>query len=40
MDAVSEALLTAQNKAQVLFQEVVDSGMIRAGRLAGQSPRG
>jgi Xaa-Pro dipeptidase len=36
MDAVSEALLTAQAKAAALFQEVVDSGMIRAGRLESE----
>jgi Xaa-Pro dipeptidase len=36
MDAVSEALLTAQTKAAALFQEVVDSGMIRAGRLESE----
>ena len=36
MDAVSEALLTAQGKAEALFQEVVDSGMIRAGRLESE----
>jgi len=36
MDAVSESLLTAQNKAAALFREVVDSGMIRAGRLESE----
>jgi Xaa-Pro dipeptidase len=36
MDAISEALLTAQSKAAALFQEVVDSGMIRAGRLESE----
>ena len=36
MDAVSQALLTAQSKAVALFQEVVDSGMIRAGRLESE----
>jgi Xaa-Pro dipeptidase len=33
MDATCAALLAAQSKAAALFQEVVDSGMIRAGRL-------
>jgi Xaa-Pro aminopeptidase len=33
MDAVSKALAAAQNKAEALFQEVVDSGMIRPGKL-------
>jgi Xaa-Pro aminopeptidase len=32
MDAVSRALLDAQNKADALFREVAESGMIRAGR--------
>jgi Xaa-Pro dipeptidase len=36
MDAVSESLLTAQNKAVALFEEVVASGMIRAGRLESE----
>jgi Xaa-Pro dipeptidase len=36
MDAVSESLLTAQNKAVALFREVVSSGMIRAGRLESE----
>ncbi len=36
MDAVAAALLTAQSKAAALFQEVVDSGMIRAGRLESE----
>lgn len=36
MDRVSESLLAAQNKAVALFQEVRDSGMIRAGRLESE----
>jgi Xaa-Pro dipeptidase len=36
MDAVCESLLAAQNKAVALFQEVLDSGMIRAGRLESE----
>jgi Xaa-Pro dipeptidase len=36
MDAVSASLLTAQNKAVALFEEVVASGMIRAGRLESE----
>jgi Xaa-Pro aminopeptidase len=36
MDPVSESLLTAQNKAVALFEEVVASGMIRAGRLESE----
>jgi Xaa-Pro aminopeptidase len=36
MDAVSESLLRAQNKAVALFEEVVASGMIRAGRLESE----
>jgi Xaa-Pro dipeptidase len=36
MDAVSQALLEAQNKAEALFDAVVASGMIRAGRLEGE----
>jgi len=36
MDSVSESLLAAQNKAVALFQEVLDSGMIRAGRLESE----
>jgi Xaa-Pro dipeptidase len=36
MDAVSESLLAAQNKAVALFEEVVASGMIRAGRLESE----
>jgi Xaa-Pro dipeptidase len=36
MDTVSESLLAAQNKAAALFAEVVDSGMIRAGKLESE----
>ncbi len=36
MDAVSAALLAAQNKASALFQEVLDTGMIRSGRLESE----
>jgi Xaa-Pro aminopeptidase len=36
MDAVSQALIEAQNKAEALFDAVVASGMIRAGRLEGE----
>jgi Xaa-Pro dipeptidase len=36
MDAVSESLLAAQDKAVALFREVLDSGMIRAGRLESE----
>jgi Xaa-Pro aminopeptidase len=39
MDSVSESLLAAQNKAVALFQEVLDSGMIRAGRLESELTR-
>jgi Xaa-Pro dipeptidase len=39
MDAVSESLLAAQDKAVALFREVVDSGMIRAGRLESELTR-
>jgi Xaa-Pro dipeptidase len=39
MDAVSESLLRAQDKAVALFREVVDSGMIRAGRLESELTR-
>jgi Xaa-Pro aminopeptidase len=33
MDAVSQALLDAQRRAEALFSDVAGSGMIRAGRL-------
>jgi len=36
MDSISEALIAAQNKAAALFAEVVDSGMIRAGKLESE----
>lgn len=39
MDAVSKSLLEAQNKAVALFAEVVDSGMICAGRLESELTR-
>jgi Xaa-Pro dipeptidase len=39
MDSVSESLLAAQNKAVALFEEVRDSGMIRAGRLESELTR-
>jgi Xaa-Pro dipeptidase len=36
MDAVSQALLDAQNKAEALFAAVVEDGLIRAGRLESE----
>ncbi len=36
MDAVSRALLEAQNKAEALFAAVVEGGLIRAGRLESE----
>jgi Xaa-Pro dipeptidase len=36
MDAVSQSLMTAQNKAAALFAEVVDCGMIQAGKLESE----
>jgi Xaa-Pro aminopeptidase len=36
MDAVSESLLEAQNKAEALFTAIVDSGMIQAGKLESE----
>jgi Xaa-Pro dipeptidase len=36
MDAVSESLVAAQNEAAALFAAVVDSGMIRAGKLESE----
>ena len=36
MDAVSQALLEAQNKAEALFAAVVDSGVIQAGKLESE----
>src|ERR1700683_2583634 len=36
MDSISRSLMAAQNKAAALFDEVVDSGMIRAGKLESE----
>lgn len=36
MDAVSQALLDAQNKAEALFAEVLEGGLIRAGKSESQ----
>jgi Xaa-Pro dipeptidase len=36
MDSIADSLLAAQNKAAALFGEVVDSGMIRAGKLESE----
>jgi Xaa-Pro aminopeptidase len=36
MDAVARALVAAQDKAEALFQQVVDSGMIQAGKLESE----
>jgi Xaa-Pro aminopeptidase len=36
MDPVSKSLIEAQNKATALFAEVVDSGMIQAGKLESE----
>lgn len=36
MDAVSQALLEAQNKAEALFEAVVDGGLIQAGKLESE----
>lgn len=36
MDAVAQSLLEAQKKAEALFAEVVDSGLIRAGKLESE----
>jgi hypothetical protein len=33
VDATSKALLEAQIKAEALFQEVVDAGLVSAGKL-------
>jgi Xaa-Pro dipeptidase len=35
-DSISESLIAAQNGASALFAEVVDSGLIRAGRLESE----
>ena len=36
MDAVSQSLLEAQNKAEALFAEVIHSGLIQAGKLESE----
>jgi len=36
MDPISKALLAAQIKAEALFQEVVDAGLVRAGKLESE----
>jgi Xaa-Pro dipeptidase len=36
MDSISRSLIAAQNKAEALFEEVVGSGMIRAGKLESE----
>jgi hypothetical protein len=36
MDAVSKELLEAQIKAEVLFAEVVDRGLVSAGKLESE----
>jgi Xaa-Pro dipeptidase len=36
MDAVSQALLEAQNKAEALFAAIVDGGLIQAGKLESE----
>src|ERR1700729_1500380 len=36
MDAVSTQLLAAQNKAEALFAEVVDRGLVSAGKLESE----
>jgi Xaa-Pro dipeptidase len=36
MDAIAESLIAAQCKAEALFTEVVESGMIRAGKLESE----
>ena len=36
MDAIARSLVAAQDKAEALFQQVVDSGMIRAGKLESE----
>jgi Xaa-Pro aminopeptidase len=36
MDSTARSLLAAQDKAQALFQQVVDSGLIRAGKLESE----
>src|ERR1700678_2773940 len=36
MDAIAQSLLAAQSKAEALFREVVESGMIQAGKLESE----
>lgn len=36
MDAISQSLLEAQNKAQALFEDVVQRGLIQAGKLESE----
>ena len=36
MDAIAESLIAAQSKAEALFTEVVESGMIQAGKLESE----
>jgi Xaa-Pro dipeptidase len=36
VDAISQSLLEAQNRAQALFTEVVDNGLIQAGKLESE----
>jgi Xaa-Pro dipeptidase len=36
MDAIAQSLLAAQSKAESLFREVVESGMIQAGKLESE----
>jgi Xaa-Pro aminopeptidase len=36
MDSIARSLLAAQDKAEALFRQVVDSGMIRAGKLESE----
>jgi hypothetical protein len=36
MNSISRSLIAAQNKAEALFEEVVGSGMIRAGKLESE----
>ena len=36
MDEISQSLMQAQQKAEALFAEIVDSGMIRAGKLESE----
>src|SRR5476649_867180 len=36
MDSISRSLITAQNKAQALFDEVAGGGLIQAGKLESE----